>query len=163
MFLKATNSEPKTTITRRHVMAHEDAGHYAAKHPEGTEAKQEITQQLLKKIVDGKISCAAAHAIAVKLKVAPQEVGVAIDLMEARIHKCQLGLFGYHPQKRIVKSVATPSPDVRAAVEAVLANRRIACKKCWNIAAHLGKKKLDVSNVCESLGIKVNNCQLGAF
>ena len=135
-------------------MTHEDAGHYAAKHPKGTEASPEIRQRLQKKIVDGKISCAAAHAIAAELNVAPEAVG---------IQKCQLGLFGYQPEKRIVKPAPNPSPDVEAAVKAQLVNQRISCKKCWEIAAHLEKKKMDVSNVCESLGIKVNKCQIGAF
>lgn len=144
-------------------MTHEDAGHYAAKHPQGTEASPEIRQMLQEKIVDGKISCAAAHAIAAELNVAPEAVGIAIDLMEGRIHKCQLGLFGYQPEKRIVKPSPDPSPDVEAAVNAQLVNDRIACKECWRIADQLKKKKMDVSNVCEKLGIKVNKCQIGAF
>ena len=144
-------------------MAHEDAGHYAAKHPQGTVAAPEIKQKLQEKIIAGKVSCAAAHAIAVELAVAPQAVGIAIDLMEGRIHKCQLGLFGYQPEKRIVKPVADPSGDVEKAVKALLEDGRISCKNCWKIAARLEKKKLDISNVCEGLGIKVNQCQLGAF
>ena len=144
-------------------MAHEDAGHYAAKHPEGTKPDPEIKQKLQRKIVDGKITCAAAHAIAVERRVAPEKVGIAIDLLEARIQKCQLGLFGYQPEKRIVTPAATPSSEVETAINAQLANGRIACKKCWEIAEQLGKKKMDVSSVCESMGIKVNKCQLGAF
>jgi len=144
-------------------MTHEDAGHYAAKHPEGTEASPEIKQMLQEKIVDGKISCAAAHAIAAELNVAPKEIGIAIDLMEGRIHKCQMGLFGYQPQKRIVKPAPNPSPDVKAAVKAQIVNERISCKECWKIAVSLEIKKMDVSNVCESLGIKINKCQIGAF
>ena len=80
-------------------MAHEDAGHYAAKHPEGTEVDPAINQELQQKVIAGKISCAAAHTIAGALNVAPKQVGTAIDLMEARIQKCQMGLFGYQPQK----------------------------------------------------------------
>jgi len=144
-------------------MAHEDAGHYAAKHPQGTEAAPEINQKLQEKIIDGKVSCAAAHAIAVELNVAPKEVGIAIDLMEARIHKCQMGLFGYQPEKRMVKAAVNPSPEVEAAVNARLIDGRIACKKCWEIAEHLGKKKLDISRACEAMGVKITKCQLGAF
>ena len=144
-------------------MTHEDAGHYAAKHPRGSKADPEITKKLQDLIVDGKISCAAAHGIAVKLDATPEKVGVAIDLLEARIHKCQLGLFGYQPEKRIVKPAADPSGKVEKAVNACLANGRISCWDCWKVAEDLEKKKLDVSNVCEGLGIKVNKCQLGAF
>ncbi len=144
-------------------MAHEDAGHYAAKHPEGTTTDPELKQKLQQKIEDGKISCAAAHALAVELNVVPEKIGIAIDLMEARIHKCQLGLFGYQPEKCIVKPAATPFPEVETAVNDNLEKGRIACEKCWQIADRLGKKKMDVSSVCESMGIKITKCQLGAF
>jgi len=144
-------------------MGHEDAGHYAAKHPEGTRPDPEIKEKLQQKIVDGKVTCAAAHTIAVELQVAPEKVGIAIDLMEARIQKCQLGLFGYQPEKRIVKPAATPASAVETAIDAHLVDKRIACKDCWEIADLLGKKKMEISSVCESMGIKVNKCQLGAF
>ena len=144
-------------------MAHEDAGHYAAKHPAGTEADPEIKQALHQQIVDGKIGCAAAHAIAAELNVAPTEIGIAIDLMEARIQKCQMGLFGYQPQKCIVKPAVNPSSEIETAVKAHLVEGRIACKKCWEIAEQLGTKKMDVASVCESMQVKINKCQLGAF
>ena len=144
-------------------MAHEDAGHYAAKHPEGTEADPDIKQTLQQKIKDGKISCAAAHAIAAERKVAPKDVGIAIDLMEARIQKCQMGLFGYQPQKCIVKPAVNPSSEIETAVKAHLVEGRIACKKCWEIAEQLSAQKMDVASVCESMQVKINKCQLGAF
>ena len=144
-------------------MTHEDAGHYAAKHPEGTKPDPEISRRLKQKIVDGKVSCAAAHAIADELPAAPHKVGMAIDLMEARIHKCQLGLFGYQPEKRIVKPAADPSPEIENAVTAQLESERISCKKCWDIADQLGKQRMDISSVCERMGIKICQCQLGAF
>ena len=144
-------------------MTHEDAGHYAAKHPQGTQANPEIEHKLELKISDGKISCAAAHGIAEELGVEAADVGVVIDLMEARIEKCQLGLFGYQPEKSIVKPVDKPAPEVKAAVDKNLENGRISCKNCWSIADRLGEKKMDISNVCEGMGIRVSVCQIGAF
>ena len=144
-------------------MTHEDAGHYAAKHPEGTTIDPDIKEKLHQKMTQGNISCAAAHAIAGELNVTPEKIGIAIDLMEARIQKCQLGLFGYEPEKRIVEAVRTPIPEVENAVNSLLENGRIDCEKCWQIADQLGKKKLDVSNVCEGMGVKVAKCQIGAF
>ena len=144
-------------------MAHEDAGHYAAKHPEGTEVDPEINKQLQKKVTKGKISCAAAHDIAGELKITPELVGIAIDLMEARIHKCQLGLFGYQPEKCIVKPDENPSIDVQSAINAQLVDGRITCRKCWELADTRGIKKMDVSSVSEGMGVKIKKCQLGAF
>ena len=93
-------------------MGHEDAGHYAAKHPQGTRANPDIEKRLKERIADGRIGCAAAHAVAGELGVPPSEVGVAIDLLEARIEKCQLGLFGYRPEKRVVRPAESPSPEI---------------------------------------------------
>ena len=75
-------------------MTHEDAGHYAAKHP-NAKADPAIAAAIEEKQTDGRITCAAAHAIASKLGCPPEAVGVNIDLLEMRIAKCQLGLFGH--------------------------------------------------------------------
>jgi hypothetical protein len=40
---------------------------------------------------------------------------------------------------------------------------RISCKSAWNVATRLNLAKIDVSNACEALGIKICKCQLGAF
>jgi hypothetical protein len=93
------------------------------------------------KSVDGKISCAAAHAIAVERRVAPEKVGIAIDLLEARIQKCQLGLFGYQPEKRIVTPVREPSPDVETAIKAQLVNGRIHMQKMLGNRGTAAKKE----------------------
>ncbi|MCJ7776028.1 MAG: hypothetical protein MUP08_06535, partial [Desulfobulbaceae bacterium] len=84
-------------------MTHEDAGHYAKKHSAERNVKPEITEAVKQKASDGAISCAAAHKIAVDLGVPPEEIGVGIDLLELRIAKCQLGLYGYRPEKKVVK------------------------------------------------------------
>jgi len=144
-------------------MAHEDAGHYAAKHPEGTRADPEIENRAKQKISDGKITCAAAHQISQELGASPANVGITIDLLEARISKCQLGLFGYQPEKSVVKPADSPSAAIQTAIENVLENGRISCENCWQIAEQQKEKKMSVSSVCEALSFKVTKCQLGAF
>ena len=130
-------------------MGHEDAGHYAAKHPQGTEVNPDLEKRLREKVSDGKISCAAAHGIAGELGVQPSEVGVAIDLMEARIEKCQLGLFGYQPEKRIVRAAGSPSPEIQSAIRADLVDGRMACVQAWKIAERFGEKRWPGGNkVC---------------
>jgi hypothetical protein len=75
-------------------MAHENAGHYSAKRG-GAKLDERIAASIREKISENRISCAEAHLIAGKLDVDPGEVGTAIDLLEVRIIKCQLGLFGH--------------------------------------------------------------------
>ena len=82
-------------------MTHEDAGHYAAKHPE-EKIDPAIADAIAVKEKEGRVTCAAAHAIAKKLNRSPQVVGINIDLLEKRIRRCQLGLFGYGKQGDIV-------------------------------------------------------------
>jgi len=144
-------------------MTHDDAGHYAAKHPKGTQIDPKIKAALTTKLADNRISCAAAHALADALLVSPAQIGLTIDLMEARIIKCQLGLFGYTPQKKVAQAAASISPELKTKLEASLVENRITCLRCWEIAAELSLKKIDIASACETLGVKVKPCQLGAF
>jgi hypothetical protein len=144
-------------------MAHEDAGHYAAKHSVGIEPNQQIADLVNANIIDGKISCADAHKIAQELNVSPAEVGVTIDLLEVRINKCQLGLFGYSPQKRIVQTAEHVSPELQKAIEEALGEKGLSCFAVWDIAEGFRIPRLDVSSACEALNIKISSCQLGTF
>ncbi|MBE9547143.1 MAG: hypothetical protein IMF10_06590 [Proteobacteria bacterium] len=144
-------------------MAHEDAGHYAAKHPPDKKLNQDIAGAVKLRVSNGKISCASGHKIAGDLHITPAEVGITIDLLEMRINKCQLGLYGYAPEKRIVKPAETVSPELERAILKALANNRLPCAAAWEIARKLDITKMKVSSACEALKIKISACQLGAF
>jgi hypothetical protein len=144
-------------------VTHEDAGHYAAKHSKDIKANPKATEAVKLKAINKKITCSAAHKIATDLKVPPKEVGTAIDLLEYRITKCQMGLYGYGPRKKIVKPAETVSPDLEKAIHGAKENNRLSCFTCWQIAERLHLSKMDVSAACETLGIKLHTCQLGSF
>ena len=144
-------------------MTHEDAGHYASKHPKGIEADPKIAEQIKQKLSNNHITCAAAHLIATDLSVSPSQVGMTIDLLEARIIKCQMGLFGYSPQKNIVKPADSVSSELKNALDKKQNGKRISCEHCWQIALQHELKKLEVASACEALGMKIKPCQLGAF
>lgn len=144
-------------------MTHEDAGHYAAKHPQGIELNAAVAAEIKKKAQQGALSCAAAHTIAASLGVAPAEVGRDMDLMEVRLTKCQLGLFGYAPDKKIVTPAESVTVELEAAIIAVTSDGRLTCENAWQVAAAQGIKRLELSSACEALGLKVKPCQLGAF
>jgi len=55
-------------------MAHEDAGHYATKHP-GGKIDKAIAAAIAGKEKEGRITCVAAHAIAKKQACSPTVVG----------------------------------------------------------------------------------------
>lgn len=144
-------------------MAHEDAGNYAGKHPEGSKPDQRVAEVLEGLARDGKIGCAEAFKAAGTLNTSPADVGMTIDLLEYRIDRCQLGLFGYGPRKRVVEPSGQVSPEMKQAIEEALENGRISCAACWEVARRFGCARMDVASACEALSIKISTCQLGSF
>lgn len=144
-------------------MSHDHHEGYAGKHPASSVLEEDVAGALREKIKDGRISCAAAHGVAQKLGREPAAIGKTLDLMDVRLMRCQLGLFGYTPENRIVRKAdqwdASLEKDIRGALE----NGRLPCFAAWAIARRRGVTRLDIANVCEALGIKVKPCQLGAF
>ncbi|MFA7462783.1 MAG: hypothetical protein WCY59_06555, partial [Anaerovoracaceae bacterium] len=84
-------------------------------------------------------------------------------LMETRLTRCQLGLFGYTPESRIIKPADAVAPDLEEAIRGALLNGKISCLASWEIAKRFGIARMDVACACETLRIKITSCQLGAF
>jgi len=143
-------------------MTHKDTGHYAGKR-RGAALNETIVAKIKEKISENRISCAEAHGIAVNLKVDPAEVGTAIDLLEVRIIKCQLGLFGHGKEKNILALPDKIDPEIEPAILSSLVNDRLSCYAAWDIAKRFNVSKATVSAVCEKMRIKISPCQLGAF
>ena len=144
-------------------MAHEDAGHYAAKHP-GAKIDKAIAAAIADKEKQGRITCVAAHVIAKKQACSPKVVGINIDLLEKRIRRCQLGLFGYDlKKKKAVKPAAMVTKTLEAAIRKAMDGNRITCRAAWDLAKELGLTRLEVSPACEAMNVKISSCQLGAF
>jgi hypothetical protein len=144
-------------------MTHHDSGHFSAKHPRGTQVPPALQQAVRDRLVDKEITCQAAHAVCEALHVTPQAVGIAIDLQEGHIRKCQLGLFGYDSKRKMVKAAESVAPELQAAIAAAAAQGRLTCADAWRIADTAGIARLAVANACEALKIKIKACQLGAF
>ena len=144
-------------------MTHSDRGQYGKKHPPDRKVDPKIAQAVKDKTSEGTITCAAAFTIVNDLKAPPDEVGFTIDFLEIRIIKCQLGLYGYHPHKKILPPADAVPPDLEKVLGEALVNERLPCAASWEIAAKYGLSKMDVSSACEYLKIKISPCQLGAF
>ncbi len=145
-------------------MPHEFAGNYKIKHPQGTQLASHIAQALQEKVKDGRISCAAAHQIAQKLNEPPERVGQTTDLLEFRINKCQLGLFGYGAKGNKVAPAKQIEPSLEKAIQNTLQEgNRLSCISIWKIAETLDCKRMEVAAACEMLKIKIFACQIGAF
>lgn len=122
-----------------------------------------IKSQIIKRSKKETIPCAVAFEIVADAQVSPAEIGKTLDLMNYRLVKCQLGLFGYRPEKKIVKPHATNNTGLKNAIRNTLVNGKLSCKSAWEIAARFQIQKMTVCGICEDMGIKIKPCQLGAF
>lgn len=131
--------------------------------PLGEAIDPRISEALQSRANEEGLACAAAFAVAAEIEISPGTVGEAMDQLEIPIIKCQLGLFGYSPKKRILKPAETVTADEEKAVRQALVNGKLPCATCWQLAAAFGKTRLEMASICEKLAVKISPCQLGAF
>jgi hypothetical protein len=147
-------------------MTHEDAGKYALKHPPGTKLDEQIAKAIREKSPGGELACGMAEKISKELKVGISEVGITADLLEMKIKKCQLGLFGWGKKPshgKDIHSADSVSVELKSALEEVAENGGVTCAELWMIADRLGTERKVVSAACDALKLKIRKCQLGAF
>ena len=136
---------------------------FSEKHPSDRKPIPEVVEAVKSKVQEGAMPCAVAFEVAKQLNVEPSEVGFTLDYLGIKIIKCQLGLFGYKPKKAIVEPASEVEPSLEQAIKEKLKDGKLSCKEAWAIASEQGLRRMEVSSACESLGIKITNCQLGAF
>ena len=144
-------------------MTHQDSANYAGKHPDNQAIDPRIAGAVKSRIAAGRIACARAFGAANELDVSPAEVGRHLDLMEIRIDKCQLGLFGYPKKGKAVEPAGEVSSELAAAIEEALVAGRLPCAQAWAIAERMNLAKMELAAACETLGVKISSCQLGSF
>ncbi len=115
-------------------------------------------------LVDRKLPCARAFALAEKIGVNPIDIGRVATEESIKISHCQLGLFGYPEGERPVQKMKDRVTDeMRRAVAARLVDGKLPCVVAWQIASDLKIPKMYVSAAAEELNIRVRACQLGCF
>src|SRR5271157_2291296 len=101
-------------------MTHANKGKYFQKHPGQAKIDDILRQDILQKVKNNNIACPGAEEIAQRKGVALGEIGIALDLLNINITECQLGLFGYSPQKKIVQPAKEIAPDLKQAINNAL-------------------------------------------
>ncbi|MBN1662774.1 MAG: hypothetical protein JW943_04160 [Deltaproteobacteria bacterium] len=144
-------------------MAHSNTGNYKAKHKAGKKISPRLVEAINRKVVNGEMACGQANRIAGSLRLDLKDVGTALDLMEIRITKCQLGFFGYGQDDKPLKPAKIIKTDMEEAIREALVDNRLTCRAAWDLAARFGVPKMRISSLCETLNIKITSCQLGAF
>lgn len=126
-----------------------------------------IDPAVKKRILDaaaGKgLACAVAMVLSQELAVKPEVIGGFADALQVRLIKCQLGLFGYAPKKKIVSAKPPESKALETAISETAVDKRLSCRAAWDIAARLNLPRMTVSSACEALAVKIIACQIGAF
>jgi hypothetical protein len=145
------------------IMTHSDKGKYFQKHDQQTKVEDSLKQEVLQAAKENNVSCPVAEEIAKRKAVALGDVGIALDLLNINIIECQLGLFGFSPQKKIVQPAKEVASDLKQAINDGLSDGRLPCAVAWAIAKQLNLPRMKVSAACEALKIKIKPCQLGAF
>lgn len=144
-------------------MTHEDRGKYFEKHPKNVDVDDDLKNEILEQVKNNSISCKKAEEIAGELGFRMDETGVAIDVLNIKITKCQLGLFGYGESQKIVQPAKDISPELKESITSAVEDGHLSCPAIWEIAEKLKMSRMKVAAACETLGIKIKPCQLGAF
>jgi len=110
-----------------------------------------------------KISCKEAHEMAEQFKISPLQVGKILDELQIKIIECQLGLFGYGEKKKDIPKIISPDSQLLETIKALAKDNKISCKTAWEIADNRNMQRKTIAGYIESLGIKISDCQLGAF
>jgi hypothetical protein len=124
---------------------------------------QRLLEIIKERLQSGKLPCAVAFDVAKNYNTGTQTIGQTVNAANIRLCKCQLGLFGYSPENKIIKSLDTVEPELEQAINETKKENVIQCSQIWEIAKKLGMRKLHVSCACETLKLKIKGCQLGAF
>ncbi|MEJ2641444.1 MAG: hypothetical protein P8010_17900 [Desulfosarcinaceae bacterium] len=95
--------------------------------------------------------------------MAPEEIGRTADMLGIPLVKCQLGLFGYQPEKKIIRAEDTTDQELKDAVVGSTENNRLSCAVAWQLADRFNISKSMMGNVCQANGIQIKECRLGAF
>jgi hypothetical protein len=143
-------------------MTHEDAGHYARKQKDGKNDPA-MAEALARRAQGTSITCAAVHAAAREMGTEPSLAGMQVDLMELRLTACSLGLFGYGDEANRLTPMSSVPEALGQGLRAASRDGRISCLDCWNLADDMNLSRKEVAAACETLGLKIRPCQLGAF
>lgn len=144
-------------------MTREDRGHYRDKRRFDEVPPPELLEAVRKSARENRVSCADAFRIAKRMGFSPDRVGAALDHEEISLARCQLGLFGYGTENKILIAAEEIDPKLKGMIMDALVEGRLPCIAAWDIARRCRVSRMAVSGACDALKIKICRCQLGAF
>ena len=141
-------------------MTKENSGNYKAKHPGNSTIDPQLETHVRGASKDNRITCKSAEDLAQDLSIPISQVGRVVDLLEIKITECQLGVFGTGKEN---KAPDPQSEKLNKQLSQVTADKQLSCTDAWKVAQETKFSRSQVRAACDSLGIKIVSCQLGAF
>jgi hypothetical protein len=129
---------------------------------------ERLAAEIRGRVLDGTLSCAEAFAVSDHAGVSPLDVGRAADVLKIRLSHCQLGLFGYPGRGKGWDRSGSGMGPVPGGLDAAIKRRagredRVSCSALWDLAELYGVPRILVGDAADRLGIRITECQLGAF
>ncbi len=124
-----------------------------------------LAEAIRRALINGRLPCSWAFAIAEEENIPPRAVGDEATRQSIKISRCQLGLFGYDDlgERRIVKPTAEVSGALKEVISSRLVEGKVPCRVAWEIASKRKLKKIEIAGAIETLGLRISDCQLGCF
>jgi len=127
------------------------------------EVVHQLEQAVKANVKDGCVKCLAGWEIANNAGVSRLDVGAMIDKLGIRVTECQLGCF------KVSKTPYTGSitePLNEEAISCIKSHDEageLTCKIMHDLAHNLNVKPLSIANAANTVGCKIQKCQLGCF
>jgi len=126
---------------------------------------KEVEDAIRESLLDGRLPCERAFDLASKLDLSPSNVRQAADDMDARISRCQLGLFGFEDlgEKRLAHRLPKVPESLEGRIREALIDGRLPCGAAWQIAEEEALPRFLIGCACDTLEVRIAPCQLGCF
>jgi len=126
---------------------------------------KEVEDAIHESLLDGRLPCKRAFDLASKLDLSPSNVRQAADDVDARISRCQLGLFGFEDlgEKRLVRALPKITESIEDQIRAALIDGFLPCATAWQIAEEEALPRFLIGCACDTLEVRIAPCQLGCF
>jgi hypothetical protein len=112
---------------------------------------------------NGQLSCAAALALARRLRARPRQVGEAATRQGIRIVDCQLGCFIVSKATHDDLDTLPVGNRLAREIGASLVAGHLPCAAAFSVARRTGVTPKEVGDAATKQKIKISRCQLGCF
>ncbi len=134
----------------------------------GGKPDERLVAEIRGRVLDGTLSCAEAFAVSDRAGVPSLDVGRTADVLKVKLSHCQLGLFGYPGRGKGWDRSGSGLGPVPVGLEAAIKRRagrekRVTCSDLWELAELYGSPRILAGDAADRLGIRITECQLGAF